>query len=76
MTTNASNPVSRLIAVALALAAFGCGIAGLVSLSAETWGVGLIVFGCLLAILAVLAQGSEHFARASGLPPTTSATMR
>lgn len=57
--------VSRIVAVVLAGLALGCGIAGLLSLSPETWGVGLITFGCLLAIISLLAQAAEHFARAS-----------
>jgi hypothetical protein len=59
------RPLSRAIAIALMLLALGCGIAGLSMLSPETWGIGLIGFGCLLAIFAVLAQGAEHFTRAS-----------
>lgn len=64
----AEHPVrgaSRVIAVVLAALGLGCGIAGLLSLSPETWGVGLITFGCLLAISSLLAQAAEHFARAS-----------
>jgi hypothetical protein len=56
--------LSRLIAIALAVAALGFGVDGLVSLTSEMWGVGLIGFGCLLAVLSVLAQSAEHFARA------------
>jgi hypothetical protein len=56
---------SRAIAIVSAGMALGFGIAGLLSLSPETWGIGLIVFGCLLAIISLLAQAAEHFARAS-----------
>jgi hypothetical protein len=56
---------SRVIAITLAVLALGFGVVGLQSLSPETWGVGVIGFGCLLAILSLLAQSAEHFARAS-----------
>ena len=56
---------SRLIAVTLAVLALGFGVYGLMSLSQEMWAVGLIGFGCLLALLSVLAQAAEHFARAA-----------
>jgi hypothetical protein len=61
------RPISRAIAIALALVGLGCGVAGLMFLSQDTWGVGLIEFGCLLAILSVAAQAAEHFARAKSL---------
>jgi predicted acyltransferase len=73
---SSARPMSRLMAIALAVLALGCGIAGLFSLSTEMWGLGLIGFGCLLAILALLAQASEHFARASGPRPVTGVTVR
>jgi hypothetical protein len=57
--------VSRRIALTLAVLALGSGVYGLISLSPEMWGVGLIGFGCLLAIISVLAQAAEHFARAA-----------
>jgi hypothetical protein len=57
--------LTRVIAIVLALLALGCGIVGLWSLTPETSGVGLIGFGCLLAIIGLLAQAAEHFARAS-----------
>ena len=59
------HPVARPIAIGLTLIALACGIWGLLSLSQETWGVGLIAFGCLLGIVGLLAQGAEHFARAA-----------
>jgi hypothetical protein len=59
------HPVARPIAIALTLIALACGTWGLLSLSQETWGVGLIAFGCLLGIVGLLAQGAEHFARAA-----------
>ena len=57
-------PLSRVVAIVLAVAALSCGVYGLTSLSAESLDMGLIVFGCLLAILALLAQSAEHFTRA------------
>jgi hypothetical protein len=38
---SSAHPVSRLMAIALAVLALGCGIAGLFSLSTEMWGLGL-----------------------------------
>lgn len=70
------RPVSRAVAIALSVLALGFGVAGLWSLSPETSGVGLIGFGCLLAILGLLAQASEHFARASAVHPLETVTRR
>jgi hypothetical protein len=63
---HARRTIERLMAMVLAVAALGFGIEGLFSLPPDMWGVGLIGFGCLLAILSVLAQSAEHFARAPG----------
>ena len=60
-----ARPVSRTIAVALAAMALAFGVAGLWFLSTNEFGLGLIGFGLLLAVLALLAQSAEHFARAS-----------
>jgi len=59
------HPFARPIAIGLTLIALACGIWGLLSLSQETWGIGLIAFGCLLGIVGLLAQGAEHFARSA-----------
>jgi hypothetical protein len=56
---------TRVLAVTLAVLALGFGIDGLFWLTPETWGVGLIAFGGLLALISLLAQAAEHFARAS-----------
>jgi hypothetical protein len=61
-----TRQLTRFIAVILAATALGVGLAGLLSLSPEVWGIGLIAFGCLLGILSLLAQAAEHFARSSG----------
>ena len=60
-----SRRLTRAFAIVLAVLALACGIAGVWWLTPETWGVGLIAFGCLLAILGLLAQAAEHFARGS-----------
>ena len=57
--------VTRVLAVALAALALAFGIEGLFSLTPETWGVGLIGFGGILALISLLAQAAEHFARSS-----------
>lgn len=56
---------ARLIAITLAILSLGCGVYGVLSLTPEMLGMGMIAFGCLLAIIALLAQAAEHFARAA-----------
>lgn len=57
------HPASRAIAMTLAGASLAVGVYGVASLPAESFNMGLLVFGCLLALLALLAQSAEHFAR-------------
>jgi hypothetical protein len=76
LAAESRRPVSRAIAIALTVLALACGIAGLQSLSPETWGIGLIAFGCLLAIIALLAQGAEHFTREHPAAGTTTGNRR
>lgn len=59
------RPLSRPIAIGLTVLALASGIAGLFMLPPDGWGVGLILFGCLLALIGLLAQGAEHFVRMS-----------
>jgi hypothetical protein len=47
------------------------GAAGLLFLSQATTGVGLIGFGCLLAILARIAQAAGHQEHCTPAPPTS-----
>jgi hypothetical protein len=48
------------MAVLLRILAVLAGLVGLGSLSNATMGVGIICFGCLLGILARMAQAEEH----------------
>lgn len=59
------RPLSRPIAICLTVVALVCGITGLFMLPPDSWGIGLILFGSLLALIGLLAQGAEHFARMS-----------
>jgi hypothetical protein len=56
---------TRFFAMVLAASSLGFGIAGLAELSPEQWGVGFLGFGVLLALLSMLAQNAEHFARST-----------
>jgi hypothetical protein len=63
VTPKHDRRTTRIVAVILAVLAFGFGVAGLMELSPEQLGVGLLGFGILLALLSLLAQSAEHFAR-------------
>jgi hypothetical protein len=45
------------------------GVAGLLFMSQATTGVGLIAFGCLLAILGRIAQAADHQKQRTPTPP-------
>ena len=52
--------MTRVFAVLLLVVAAGAALPGLLFLAAATGAVGLLGLACLLAIIARLAQGSNH----------------
>jgi len=60
-----TRTATRMFAVVLAVLSLAFGITGLLEISPEQWGVGMVGFGVLLALLSLLAQSAEHFARSA-----------